>query len=534
MISSGPEPALGDRPASDRGAPRDGDEGAEAGARRPPEGSRPSLHPSLRRWGPGALELCVSLAAAGALAASGLAIRVDPLDRVGQVSALAGIGFRYVVAGLVGVALLSAASRIRAGAGFDLAFRLACGALAGLTTGFIAAGIVVALRGTPWCLNGNLGDTGRLAAWAAAAQHGERFPFYPPLPVHTLALYASAFDLEPVFAIKHLQIIGTALVGPFAYASWRLLLNPLWALGIGVVSALSLIDPYKPYANMVLIALVPWLVLFFGRMRAAGALGPRRVVLEGALFGAGFGLLYLWYYGWFQWSAPGAVAAALVLFPWRSAGARVQAAGFVGSTTLVFAAIAGRLVWRALSEGFNDDYFYFDTRIDPSYFAMWLWDLPGPVGTWPPPGEVGGVGLFTLLLAAGMGVAIARGRRHVLVTTLGCIIGGAWLLRLGYAQHMWETKLVQLYPRTSIELFYCALVLSGYALYLVLERPRPDAERTRSAGQSPLPSTRFGAFCALLLVFGSAASALTDRYMPAREKPASLRILAWNAHHMEP
>jgi hypothetical protein len=535
MSSSGTEPTVRDRPGDRRTPPASSERGEPPERPSAPHHAR-SVRLLLARVAGVGLELFVSLVAAGALAWSAQSIQVDPLDRVGQVSGLAGIGFRFLLAVLTCVSVLHVASRVRGGAAFELASRGVCATLAGLSTGFIAAGIVVALRGTPFGLNATIADAGRLARWAAAEQRGEPWPFYPPLPIQTLALYARVFDLPTEYALKHVQIIGTAIVGPIAYASWRLLMSPLWALAIGVVSALPLVEPYKPYANITLIVFFPLLVSFLGWLRRSGELDYRTLALGGALSGAAFGVIYLSYFGWFQWSAPGAITAALLLFPWRNRDSRTRGACWLASAGAVFAALAGKLVWQGLKQGFRDDFFYFDTYTNPAYFAMWRYDLPGRVGLWPPPGELAGVGVFTLLLAVGVGVAIARGSRHVLVLTGAHLMAGAWLLRFWYAQRMFETKLVQLFPRTTTEILYCALVLTGYAVYLVLERPLPDAQHARfadgaRAGRGHLPSTLLGAVCGLALVFGSAASALADRYMPAREKPPSLGDLAWVAHH---
>jgi galactan 5-O-arabinofuranosyltransferase len=493
------------------------------------------LTPARRRAGAMALEVVASLVAAAWLTLSARGIRVDPLVRVGQVSGLAGIGPRFTLAGLVLVALLGLASRVRGGAAFGIAARVACGALAGLATGFVAAGILVALRGTPWCLNADWGDSGRLIKWANAVLRKEEYPFYPPLPVHTIALYSRAFGLPAGFALKHLQIIGTALVGPLAYLSWRLLLPPIWALGIGVLAAMPLVDPYKPYANSVLIALVPALVYCFRWVQRAGELDYRRLCLLGVGVGVGFTLLYYCYYGWFQWSAPGAVIAAALVFPWRDARARPRAAVLLGLAGLSFIGPCAPLLVRALREGFADNYFYFDTNVDPAYFAMWRWDLAGTTTEWPPPGELGGVGLFTLLLALALGVSIALGRGDVLVTTVAWLIGGTWVLRYWYAQRMYATQLVQLYPRTTIELVYCSLVLCGYAAYLVAQRfaRRRPAETPNDTEQDPDRPASYvlGAVCALLLVLGSAGSAMADRYMPANDTPQTYHSLAWQAHH---
>jgi hypothetical protein len=494
-----------------------------------------SLDAASWRWIGASLEVVGSLAAAGLLTLSARAIAVDPLDRVGQVSALAGIGLRFTVTGLVVIAVLQVAARVRHGVAFPIASRVACAILAGLATGFVAAGIVVALRGTPWCLNSIHGDAGRLGRWADAVNRGKGWPFYPPLPVHTIAFFSRVFDLPTHYVLKYLQIYGTALVGPLAYLSWRVLARPGWALALGVVPALPLIDPYKPYANTVLILLVPLLVYWLGWLRRAGELGYRRLALAGAAFGVGFGLLYTCYYGWFQWSAPGAIVATLVLFPWRRGADRLRGACLVAATAATFLPITADLILRALREGFPDNFFYFDTAADPAYFAMWRWDLPGAVVEWPPRGELGGVGVYTLLVAAGIGVAIALGRRHVLVTAVGCLLAGSWVMRFWYAHLMFKTKLVQLYPRTSIEITYCALILCGYALYLLLGRQKRERQRREaligpSAERRTQPSLLIGALAGLLIVFGSAGSAMADRYMPAQEEPQSLRQLAFAAH----
>jgi hypothetical protein len=536
MIASGADPAYGERPqGGPSSAEAEGSTGESAGAStRPQRRFVADLDSAQWRWIGASLEVIGSLSAAGLLTLSARSIRVDPLDRVGQVSGLASIGFRFTVTGIVLVALLHVASRVRKGVAFPIAARVACAILAGLATGFVAAGILVALRGTPWCLNSIHGDAGRLARWANAVNNHKDWPFYPPLPVHTIAFVARVLELPTHYALKYLQIYGTALMGPLAYLSWRLLARPQWALALGVVPALPLIDPYKPYANTVLILLVPLLVYWLGWLRRAGELDYRRLALIGAALGAGFGLLYITYYGWFQWSAPGAVAAALVLFPWRTRGARLRGACLVAATAAAFLPITGGLIWRALREGFPDNFFYFDTHQDPAYFAMWRWDLAGPVVEWPPRGELGGVGVYTLLVAAGIGIAIALGRRHVLVTAVGCLIAGSWLMRFWYAQHMFKTQLVQLYPRTSIEITYCSLVLCGYAVYLLVgrqlrERQRREASSAPGPGPRRTPSMLIGVVVGLLLVFGSAGSAMADRYMPASEEPASLRVLALNA-----
>jgi hypothetical protein len=166
----------------------------------------------------------------------------------------------------------------------------------------------------------------------------------------------------------------------------------------------------------------------------------------------------------------------------------------------------------------QDDYFYFDVATDPAYFAMWKGDLPGNVTVWPPYGELGGLGVYSLLLFAGFGTAIAFGRRSAAVITLACVIAGAWLLRFYYAHYLYETKLVQLYPRTSIELAYCFAVITGFAIHFIVDHFAPVRR----------PVAAIGALCGLVFVIGAAGSSIADRYMPARER--TLGLLAESAH----
>lgn len=485
------------------------------------------------RWTGLTAEGVVSLAAAALLTVLCTNIQVDPLQRIGQVSALASIGLRYALIALALIAVLVIAARVRGGAGFDPSARLVCAAIAGMATGMIAGGIVVALRGTPWGLNGRAGDAGALIRWVDAVRDGGRLPpIYPPLPLYVIGWYADLLDLPSGHALKHMQIIGTAVLGPAAYVSWRLVLRPAWALGIGLIASLPLIDgaPYRPYAVMVLMVFIPMMVWFFGTLRRAAESSSPTLVRQGAVFGAGIGILCLTYSGWFQWSAPGVLLALLVLFPWRG-GARkgLVLCGFAGAT---FAAIAGRYVIGMLTDptGIVDKYVYFDVLVDPAYIAMYRGDLPGSVGMWPPLGELGGVGLFTAMMAAGLGLSIALGRARTLVIAVGSILAGAWLLRFYYAHYMWKTKLVQLYPRTTPEILYCLLILGGYALYLATERLRARSE----AGARGTPSSLIGAVCGLILLFASTGSAISDHYMPNNGQPYSPGWLAWVSHQVPP
>ncbi|MDQ3300510.1 MAG: hypothetical protein M3619_28355, partial [Myxococcota bacterium] len=463
--------------------------------------------PPRAAWVGITLEALVAFGAAALFLVSCLIIRVYPLDRLGQISALASLALRFFVFGIALVLALVLVARYRP-ARFEATSRLVCAAVAGLVTAFIAGGILVALRGTPWGLNGMGGDVGILAQRAAGLHRGEPLPpLYPPLALHVLHYYSDLMDLSTGHAIKHLQILGTAAFGPVAYLSWRLLLRAPWALAIGVISVLPLVEPYKPFSNLVLVVFVPLCLLFLQHLRDIAVRSSLEITRAAIAFGIAFGVLCLTYSGWFQWAAPGLFVATLVLFPWKLAPRKATL--FMAITGAAFALISGRYLAGLFdpAAAVVDNYVYFDVKAEPMYIAMWRGDAPGIVGVWPPIGELGGVGLFTIVLVIGLGGAIALGRKTPVLIGTVAMLAGAWLLRFYYARTMWDTKLVQLYPRTTIIITYCLLVLAGYAVYWwVQRRPADSAVRSRAS--------LIGAVTALLLLFASAASSTTDRYMP--------------------
>lgn len=475
------------------------------------------------------LEAIVALLSAALFTVSCLTIDVDPEDRVGQVSALASIGLRFIVVALALIGLVTWSSRRRM---FDTVWPLACAALAGMLTGMIAGGIVVALDGTRWGLNGAAGDVGELIRWARALRRGADIPTtYPPLPVHVHAWWSTILDLRPEYSLKSLQIACTAALGPVCYVCWRLVLRPGWALGIGLIAAIPLIQtaPYKPYGNVVLIVLVPLLVRYAELLRTAADRHPLHVARSGIFYGTLLGLLFLTYSGWFQWAAPGVFITALILSPKRDG--RVQLATLVVTSLAAFLLVAGRYLFAAFgSKALADGYMHFDVYTDPAYVAMYRGDLPGMVTMWPPLGELGGVGVFTVILAAGVGIAIAVGKELRTLTVLALsLMSGAWLYRFWLAHSMAKTKLVQLYPRTTMLILYCLLILAGVAVFALLARHRRTDEEHPIHG----PHGRVGAFCALVFVIGSAGSSIANGYMPIDTWPFSLGRLAWTSHHTD-
>jgi hypothetical protein len=98
-------------------------------------------------------EVVAAVGAALGTVALSHSVTVDPLDRVGQVSGLAALDLRFVLLGLaVLAACLMTARHPRA---FAVVSQLACAAIAGLATGLVAGGVLLALRGTAWPLFAN-------------------------------------------------------------------------------------------------------------------------------------------------------------------------------------------------------------------------------------------------------------------------------------------------------------------------------------------------------------------------------------------
>ncbi len=467
-------------------------------------------------------EIVTAFGAAALAVQLSRSIRVDPLDRVGQVSGLAGLGLRFVLAGLVVLALCAAVSRAGEGVRRTVE-RCACAAVAGLATGLVAGGILLALRGTDWPLFADRGDSGQLIRWVDDLLAGRGIPAeYPPAVLHVTAALAELTGTSTPEALRAVQVVGTAVFGPLAYLAWRLVLPAGWALAVALLAAFPLLEPYKPYTTVVLVALVPVLVVLLSTLRRAASLSWARIAVTGLGAGVALGVLFLVYSGWFVWSAPGAVVAAGLLLPWRRAALRGLALlglASVGLAAVAFPHLVGLL---SAAGDVQDRYLYFDTSVEPAYIAMWRNDLPGDTGPWPPPGELAGVGVFTLLLVVGLGAAIALAGRRTVVLTAALLVAGAWVLRFAFAAQMYETGSVQLYPRTTPQILFCLIVLSVLAVRAGLARlPRPSA-----ASPSRTPVVLGGLAAALLLAL-SMGSSLADRYLPRDD--GSTALLAYVA-----
>lgn len=451
---------------------------------------------------------------------------INPLDRVGQVSGLAALQLRFALLGIVLLVAVIVAARSRWAVLTPLAERLAAAAVAGLTTGLVGGAVAVALHGSHWGLNASFGDGEAITRTVRLVlDTGSMQADYPPGSIYALAWYSQLTGSSPDQALKVAQIVGAALFGPIAYLTWRLLLPPLWALGIGVVAALPFVEAYKFYVGIMLVVLTPLLLKLLQQLRRAAEIPWSRLVLTGVVIGSAMGLVFLIYSGWFVWSAPGVIVTALVVFPWRTGLLRGLTLTVV--TTAMFVLVSSRHLFGLLtaSSSVKDRYFHFDTWVEPAYFVMAKGDLPGAnPGPWPPPGELGGVGLFTLLLFAGLVTLIVVARRRTIVIALSAIIAGAWVLRFHFASQMYGTDSVQLYPRTSTQLLYCFLLAFGFAIYYIA---RSETVRARLTRLSPA-STTIGVLAGLMLLTASAGSAIGDRYMPRTDN--SVGLLAYNSH----
>jgi galactan 5-O-arabinofuranosyltransferase len=456
---------------------------------------------------------------------------VDPLDRVGQVSGVAALDLRFVLLGLaVLVTCLATARHPRA---FAVVSSLACAAVAGLATGLVAGGVLLALRGTAWPLFANWGDSGQLIRWADDILAGRGVPAdYPPAVLHLIARWAELTGDSTAGALRTAQVVGTALFGPLAYLSWRLVLTPAWALVAALVAGMPLLEPYKPYTTVVLVALVPVLIAFLRVLRRAATLTWARVAAAGLGTGLALGVLFGVDSGWFLWSAPGALVAALVVFPWRAALRGLALLG-LAAAGLVLVAWPHLLGILHAAGTVQDRYFYFDTFAEPAYIAMWRNDLPGETGPWPPLGELAGVGVFSALLVAGLGVAVAVAGRRTAVLTLCALMAGAWVLRFAIASQMYATQTVQLYPRTTAEILFCLLLLAVLAARYGGRRAREAWQARTAEGNGHVPRNAapvLGTLCAALLLALFMGSATADRYLPRND--GSVGLLAYVAQHV--
>jgi galactan 5-O-arabinofuranosyltransferase len=520
------------------------------------------------RWP--AYEAAVAFAAAAWMLVSTKTIAVfAPLDRVSQVSGLAALQFRFLLPALACVVFLLLARR--SAKYRDLAARTAFAALPGLVSGFLAAGVLLALRGANLPLGGTAGDAGDMERWAIMLQHGQMtHPGYPPLYPRFVWFVAQLNHHDVFLGLKYAEIFTTAILGPAAYLAWRLVVARPWACVLALVYVPTLAEPYKAYEPLVLAIIIPIVIAFLRYLRTSPARGLVHLALAGLAWGLLVGEIFILFAGPFYWAAFGVGLGTLVMFPWRT-GPR-HGLTLLGATVVGFLIPSYHLIDGLLHEA-PDPYFFFGTSQDPAYTFVYLTDLPGNAiknGTWPPTGELGGVGVFGVIVLILTGVAIWLGMRRTPVLLTAGLLAGAWVMRFYLASHEYRDQLVRYWPRTTTFSLYCFLILSVFAVKLIGERVQEfvkqhqaltagaaaqtaqtaqTAEAGTEAGPeagTELPTPRrkavkqpapfqtglVGLAFALSLFAGMSASAATDKIMPKNN--GSEGQLSWQAHHDSP
>src|SRR4051794_22747060 len=119
--------------------------------------------PGRRWWGP-ALEIAASCGVAALYLGTCYLIKIRPTARTGQVAGLAALSYRFLWFAVPLVGALIAIGKHRP-AWTAMAVRLVCAAFAGLASAVLAGGVLCMLRGTPYGLGGDSGDSMVLAEW---------------------------------------------------------------------------------------------------------------------------------------------------------------------------------------------------------------------------------------------------------------------------------------------------------------------------------------------------------------------------------
>lgn len=480
----------------------------------------PEPTPWWRRTALVAAEGAIGVGVALLFVAWSRSVDANPLDQIAQVSVLAHLQLQLWVLGAAAIVIALAGVRWAGHRFAPLAEPIACAIVSGVATSIVAGAILVGLNGTPWGVGGRSHDSNNLAHWATALSDGHSItsPIYPPAYVYALSWLSDLTGQPAYYALKDLQILGTALLGPIAYLAWRMVLRPLWALGAGTVAVLPVLDGYKPAGALVVAVSIPLFVAVTSAFRRSATLPVPALVGLGVGLGALAGLLILTHPVYVLWPAPGVAAAVVLLTPWRRARWRAGVLALAGLASV--GVISGPYLYRFLTgvADTTENYFYFDALQEPAYFLMWR-GSSRPPGDWPIPGEVGGVGVLGLLVAVAIGVALALAYQRSLVATVVLCFASVWVFRFYTAARMSALHEVRLWPRTSVILMYCALLLIGAAVFAVWRR----------LGRGRPPAVALGVVVAALLVFGMAGSATASRYLP--DGPGRPGALTWAAQH---
>lgn len=450
--------------------------------------------------------------------------------QAGHVSALAAMQIPFYFFVALGTAAILLSVRIHRFKDALLAFGPAI--LAGAATGYVAGSVNIALAGTNWPLFGNVGDSGVILTWVNDLLAGRSLPsIYPPGYLWLISGISETLGAPVQFAAKVAQIGFLALGGPVAYLVWRLSVGPYMALLLGVVAMLPLIDPYKPYPSLALVVLMALVARCVQDLRQAPGTGRRWALVRGGALGAAVGITALVYSGWFAWTAAGIIAVLAINFPWRKPKEQVRLALWYAGSTGLWTLIVGGvhlvpMVYGIIvNKGIADNYFYADTYVDPGFFVMWLGDSVSPV-VWPPPGELGGVGVFMLLLCVALAMAIAMAWRKPMVQSAVFILASALAARYLIAPLMVSHNTVNLWPRTTSVAVFSLLLLATVAARELWKILKGQAREKMSR-----ISVSVGIFLGIALLLSTSVSSISAKYFPT--DGTSVARFAQIAQHME-
>ncbi|MFC5908234.1 hypothetical protein [Streptacidiphilus monticola] len=471
----------------------------------------------VRRWAPSAGEGVLALALTVVLTALAARIHGNPLHKAAQVSALSRMQLLVSGTAVVVVGVLGRYAVRGSGRRWDLLLRLGAAAVVGVTGGFLGGAEAWALHGTPWPINGETGDNGRMIRWAQQVQaHGTFDNIYPPGMPHIGAFVAEHFTHGNVpEAFKPIYIFCLAFTPVLVFLFWRMLVAPLPAAAIAVLGALTSPMATKPYSPLVAMLLVPVVAKLAQWLRSSPGVTPARAALRGLWLGLLCGGLFLVYSGWHVFTFPAIAALLLALFPWRSGWAgRLRGLALAASFGAGFLALAAGYLWQMLgATGTRDLLCNSYTLADPASTTVSLTLVADP---WP-----------VLLLGAGLAVWLGL-RRSTVLAVLFCT-AGVWLMRFYLASRMAADQNVRLFPHTAIELRYLFIVL------LVLGLALGAGTLARALAVSGTAFARQGAVAVLLALFvvaGVGGSAAAQGILPTAPSLRQSGTATWDAHQL--
>jgi galactan 5-O-arabinofuranosyltransferase len=419
----------------------------------------------------------------------------NALLRADQVSALATIELRFTLLAIPVLGVVAWYSQRGVRTGWRLVVRLSAALVAGLTGGFVGAGQVWALHGTPWGIEGQWGDQGRMILWGQQViSTGYVHNIYPP-GVPTIAAFIAEhfYHGDVAMAYKPLLIMLLALSSPLVYLAWRMVLPPLAAAGVAILGSLAGAVPAKPWTPLIAMLLVPLFAKLAQWLRGSPRFSAWGAPLRGLWLGVLCAVLFLLYSGWHMWSALGVGALVLCVFPWRRAGAsgRLRGLSLLAGFAVGFLPLAGPYARQMLGAGSTKDLYCAPWTLADPASTVFTYTLMG--SPWP-------------LLLVGLGLSVYFGLRKPAVLTALLFFASVWVMRFLFASRMAEDGNIRLFPHTGIELQYLLVVLFVLGIALAAQRIPLNTAQARQ-----------GVLAVLLVLFvlgGVGASAVADTGMP--------------------